>query len=568
MRNFVKMFLALVLGVVLGRYSETISFNLNKVISAVKSGNVATVSKVTGIFSRLKGKSKVVSPELNEVVSKRGMTVSKTNNVPSELKNEKIKSDLNAVFSELKNTDKETLIVFNCKGIIFSYLDAAFSKENKNVWSDFSKKRSNFDRKKNEKIDRALFFAPKRMTAMEYRQGFKDLADHGSNMVFVYQIDENMIKFPNEEMIRSVVSSMLSDIGLSPNENPHIKLLVTDSKKISSDLANVMKELEKSESEAASIKQSDNEAKRQSMHKTSSVNKIVLVHEGSLKIDSNQISLPIEEKFVNFCSMKSNVTKDQMKKQIEILEKIGEWIHDMKIREITNCANDEELVYNLCKQSIMDVCSCTEIVEKEIYKRISSIVDDKNVLKNVEEIIDDFQEIHNTLPNIFHYAFRKYLWESCLSLNIQKEKAIELLKKIKYFDFNEYEVQSSVYKIVRKLGCGIHWRDMAKYKFAKNFLVTGDRSIGLDNSPRYRIYLKVMNIIFDRVISGKGRMVDDKKGEFIKILHENGIENSKIMRVFNISEEKFKNITNDKTLKNEEFNKINVKKIEKLQKTT
>ena len=239
----------------------------------------------------------------------------------------------------------------------------------------------------------------------------------------------------------------------------------------------------------------------------------------------------------------------------------------------------------LCKQSIMDVCPCTEIMEEKIYEKIASVVTNENALKNLEEIIDYFQEIHNTLPNIFHYAFRKYLWEICDRLSIKREKSIEMLKKMKHLHFNEYEVQNATHKIVKGLGCGIHWRDMTKYEFVKSFLMTGENVVKADDSfqnkihtkeississmkklvssSRYKTYTKIMNEIFDKVSVGMSHMIEDQKNEFIKILHENGIGDLKIMDVFNISEEKFKNIISTKDLKNEENKKMNVKKIEK-----
>lgn len=541
MRDFVKIFLLFIFGAAFGRYFDERSFELSKVISSLKSENTTIISNSE---------------------FKNGTTISEADNTLSEQK----KDDritvfgMDDVFSKLKNANNETLVILNCENILFTYLDAAFSKENKSIWTDFYEKRSNLDRKMNEKIDRALFFAPKRIIDMKYKRDLGNLRDRGVNIVFVYQIDENKMKFLDEEMIKSVVSSMLSDIGLNPNENSSVKLLITDSKKISSGMAELIEGWAKSNI--------DSSPSLKTNRKSNSISKIILVHEGNLKLDNKQINLPIEEILINFESPKEDITKDQMKKQIEILGKIGEWIHDVRIREITNCANDEELVYKLCKQSIMDVCSCAEIVEEEIYEKIASIVEDKNVLKSVKEIIDDFQEIHNTLPDIFHYAFRKYLWEVCLTLRIEKGKAVEMLKKMRHFHLNEYEVQDHTYKVVRKLGSGIHWRDMAKYRFVKEFLTTGERTIKSDASLRYKIYMKVMNIVFDRVSAGMRHMMEEQKSEFIRILHENKVEDSKIIKAFNISEEKFKNIINTKRFKNEKDDKKIIKKIEKSQKNT
>ncbi len=499
-------------------------------------------------------------------------TISGSNGAFSEVKNgdKATKIDLDVVFSKLKKVNRETLLVFSCEGVVFSYIDAAFSKENKDIWSDLYKKRSNFDREKNERIDRALFFAPKRLVAMKYQQNFKDLVARGTNMVFVYQIDENKMKFPDERMIKSVVSSMLGDIGLNPNENSSVKLLITNSKKISSDFVDIMKEFAKSkiEADANSNNLADNKTKEQLTPKSNSIKKIFLVHDGSLKLDDKQINLPIEEMSVNFEDTKNNLTKDQLKKQIEILGKIGEWMHDMRIREITESASDEDLIYMLCKQSIMDVCSCSEIIEEKIYEKISSIVEDKNALKNLDDIIDNFQEIHNTLPNIFHYVSRVYMWEMCHKLGLAEQKVIEILKKMNRLYFNEHEVREATHKVVRQLGCGIHWRDMAKYEFVRNYLMTGEKVTKSSDSPRIKIYMRILNTVFDRIISGMTRMMEDKKSELIGILRENKVEDKKIMDVFKISEEKFKKIISTNVLKNEQGKTENGKKIKKSEQST
>ena len=541
MRDFVKIFLLFIFGAAFGRYFDERSFELSKVISSLKSENTTIISNSE---------------------FKNGTTISEADNTLSEQK----KGDritvfgMDDVFSKLKNADNETLVILNCENIVFTYLDAAFSKENKSIWTDFYEKRSNLERKMNEKIDRALFFAPKRIIDMKYKRDLGNLRDRGVNIAFVYQIDENKMKFLDEEMIKSVVSSMLSDIGLNPNENSSVKLLITDSKKISSGMAELIAGWAKSNI--------DSSPSLKTNRKSNSISKIILIHEGNLKLDNKQINLPIEEILINFESPKEDITKDQMKKQIEILGKIGEWMHDMRIREVTNCANDEELVYKLCKESIMDVCSCAEIIEEKIYEKIASIVTDKNVLENLEDIIDYFQEIHNRLPNIFHYAFRKYLWELCSTLGIENEKAIEIFRKMRHFHFNEHEVQEHTHRVVKRLGCGIHWRDMVKYEFVREFLATGEKALGSNDSSRYKTYMKVMNIVFNRVSISMRHMMEDRKHEFIRILHENGIEDSKIMNIFNISEEKFKNIISTNSLKNEESDRKNIKKIEKSQKTT
>lgn len=521
MRNLVLVFLFFIFGTIFGKELETVSSN-SKV---VENKRQVAASGVEGISSN-------------------GKKVNRT-----------AEADLDAVFSKLKDEDKGTLIVFNCEGVVFSYIDAAFSKENEYIWSDFYKKRSNFDREKNKKIDEALFWAPKRSMDEKYRQDFKDLADRGTNMVFVYQIDENKIKFPDEEMkgkIKSYIFSRLKYIGLKPDKNSSEKLLITDTEKISSDLVDVVKEFSKSNNQADSI------------------NKIILVHDGSLKLDDKQINLPIkiEEMLVNFGNMESNITTHQMEKQIEILGKIGEWMHDMYIRGITDCADDETLIYMLCKQSIMDVCTCSEIIEEKIYEKIASIVNDKASLEHLEEIIDDFQEIYNTLPNIFHYVERVYLWEMCHKLGLDEQKIVEILKQVNQLYFNRYEVRDAPHKIVRGFGCGIHWRDMAKYEFVRNYLMTGEKVMKSIDSPRGKIYQKVLNAVFDRVGSGMSHMTEDKKDELIKILHENKVEDKKIMDVFKISEEKFKNIISIKSLKNEESDRKNIKKIEKSPKST
>lgn len=465
---------------------------------------------------------------------------------------------LDYVFSKLKDLDKETLIIFNCESILFSHMDAAFSKTNNDLWSDFYKKRINLSREKDLKIDRSLFFVSKRIIGMNYKQDFKKIQDRGTNIVFIHKINENRTKFSSELSgdIRGFTEYCLRESGFNINDSEKLKdplsaenndhyvdfknnLLITNSKNISDDIAKIIANFSKNKP----------------------LKKIIIVHDGSWDIDKFKSNIPMEKILVSSEMPKSDITKDEITLQQKVLFETGEWLSDFHIKKLRD-RSDEEIIYEICKQSIMDVCPCQEIKEKEIYTKIESIVKDKNVLKNLKEIIDCFQEIYSKLPSIFHYTNRVYLWDAHYSLGIKDQEAIEMLKKIKKFYFNEYEVKEVPYKVLKRLGCGIHWRDMAKYEYIKNFLVTGKKEFKENDSSRHKLYLKVLNIVFDRLSRDIKPILDQSKTEFIKILIDHEIENKKIMKVFNISEEKLKNIISEKALEERTM----AKKIEKIKK--
>lgn len=453
---------------------------------------------------------------------------------------------LDGVFSELKDVNKETLVVFNCENTIFSYLDDVFSEQNKDIWADFNKKRENLDREKNIKIDRALFFAPRRIISMSYKKNFKDIQDKGANIVFVYQINEDRMKFIKELSgdIRFSTLNFLHELKLNKDENLkrvqrsdqtersidfENRLLIASPKNISEDLAKIVDEFSKNQR----------------------IKKIIVIHDGSLNLDGSKIKVPMKEIKIQPQKSKSIITKEQINHQMEILLKSGEWMDDNRMQRISNLS-DEEIVYELCKQSIMDVCPCKEIIEEEIYKKISSIVKNKNSIENLDEIIDYFQEIYNSLPSIFHYVNRVYLWEICRKLDIEEKKAIELLNQVNRLYFNEHEVREAPYKIVRRIGCGIHWRDMEKYNYVKNFMMTSEKEGKISDSLRHKIYLKILGIVFNEINRNMKPVLKEFRDEFIKILIQNHVEDKKIISIFKISEEKFKNIKSKILLKNEE----------------
>ncbi len=540
MRNFVKVFLFFILGMVYGEDFDEVSSELNrKTVNSKNGDNITLFKSDDNVIQNLKRDEQIVVSTIDDM------------------------------FSKLKNADKETLLILNCENIVFKYLDTAFSKGNQNIWSDFSEKRSKLDEAKNKRIDQALFFAPKGIIDMKHKEDFQKIKNQGLNIVCVYQANEDRMKFRNDGMISSFMTSILKDLGLNTKKNASIKLLVTDSKTISSDIAKIVKELTNRKEVLTSDAERNEKTNKGNKAKVTSIKKIILVHDGSLNLDYKQINLPVKEILVNFQTQDQRIklTEDQISQQLEILQKTGEWMDDWRIQRITN-RSDEEVIYELCKQSIMDVCPCSEIIEEKIYEKIESIVKDKNSLKNLKEIIDDFQEIHNALPNIFHYVIRKYFWRMCNKLGIEENKSIEMLKKMEDFYFNEREVMEPTYKIVKRLGCGIHWRDMAKYEYIDNFIMTGNKSIGTVDSERHKAYMKIVNIVFDKVSSRINRMLEDRKSKFIRILHENKIEDSKIMNIFKISEEKFKNIITKESLKNEEYVTKDEKKHKKSEENT
>lgn len=464
---------------------------------------------------------------------------------------------LDAVFPKLKDANKETLVVFNCENTIFSYLDAVFSKQNKDILAGFNKKRENLDREKNIRIDRALFFAPRRIMGMEYKQNFKDLQDKGANIIFVHQINEDRVKFSNElaRDIRFSTYSFLNELDLKKDEgfkkmqsseekerfiDFENGLLITNPQNISEDLAKIVTEFSKNKS----------------------IKKIIVVHDGSLKINKSETKIPTEEIEVQVQEFKPIISGEQINRQLEILLESGEWMDDSRMQEISNLS-DEEVVFEICRQSIMDVCSCKEIIEEEIYRKVSSIVKDKNSTKNLDEIIDDFQEVYNSLPSIIHYVNRVHLWERCHMLDIEEKKVVELLNQVDRLYFNEHEVRDAPYKILRRIGSGIHWKDMEKYNYVKNFMKTGEKVRKNTDSSRYKIYLKILEIVFDRVNRDMTPILEELRDKTIKVLIQNKIEEKKIINIFKISEEKLKNIINANSLKNEEEMAENKKKDEK-----
>lgn len=453
---------------------------------------------------------------------------------------------LDRVFPKLKDLNKETLVIFNCENIVFSYLDAVFSEQNKDIWDDFNKRRERLNHERNMKIDRALLFAPRRIVGMNYKKNFKDIQDKGANIVFVYQVNEDRMKFSKElsRDIRFSTFSVLRELNLKKDENVEKVfssektertidfengLLITTPKNISGDLSRIAVEFLKNKP----------------------IRKIIIIHDGSVKLDKSEIKIYTEEIKIKPQESRSIITKEQINRQMEILLESGDWMDDNRMQMISNLS-DEKVIYEICKQSIIDVCPCKEIIEEEIYGKISSVLKNKNSTENLEEIIDYFQEINNSLPSIFHYVNRVYLWKSCLELNIKEAESIKMLKKMKRLYFNEHEVREVPYKILRRIGCGIHWRDMEKYNYVKNFIMKGEKVRKISDSSRSEAYSKVLEVVFDRMNRDMKPVLDEFRDELIKILIQNNIEKENIKNVFKISEEKLKNIISVNSLKNEE----------------
>ena len=123
----------------------------------------------------------------------------------------------------------------------------------------------------------------------------------------------------------------------------------------------------------------DNQKMSEEFSKLNSKNikRIIFLSAEPLDISKIKNSERIEYKLdkINFQKLPEN----QIRRQFEILKKAHVWIDDTRMGKISKQSN-KEIIFDFCKQYILDVCPCMEINEENIRGKISAIIENEKDL--------------------------------------------------------------------------------------------------------------------------------------------------------------------------------------------
>ncbi len=170
----------------------------------------------------------------------------------------------------------------------------------------------------------------------------------------------------------------------------------------------------------------------------------------------------------------------------------------------------------------LDVRKSFSIIWKHILNHSSDqIVDYSEVLAQLQEvfpdddpeellvIIDDAVELKNKYPLILDFVVRSKYAKRAIKAGIRKDEARQLASSeyiyLPPFILGENVKNSQLNEVLSDMGCGVLWKDRAKYLFALQKYSEGEKVVklkGLDKFPeRIRNYLILLEEI-DHYFSG------------------------------------------------------------------
>lgn len=230
-----------------------------------------------------------------------------------------------------------------------------------------------------------------------------------------------------------------------------------------------------------------------------------------------------------FCFAIDGIEKDQTNEKQ--LEDKSHSTNEFPKEDLTG-KSPEEVVFYLCRRSVVDACTCHEVQEEQVYERLSKFVTDQSLLGDLGNIIDDFQEVNINLVPIFNFTASKCLWDALIQMGVSEDTALKIMSGTQNISFNKQDVESALFKVVRKLGCGVHWKDMAKYRYIKE-VITGIKEDFVPpeyNKKHYDTYIKIIKTVIERQLDESA--IDKTKKEFIRELYKNGVKKEQVEKVF------------------------------------
>ena len=216
------------------------------------------------------------------------------------------------------------------------------------------------------------------------------------------------------------------------------------------------------------------------------------------------------------------------------------------------------------KRQIPDVREAFGIIWKYVFNLSSDqIVDYHEILSKLQEVfpdsdlmellilIDDAVELKNKYPLILDFVIRSKYAKKAVQAGVSREEARQLASSeyiyLPPFVLRENFKSSQLNEVLSDIGCGILWKDRAKYLFAFRKYSEEEKVIkfkGLDKFPgRIRNYLMLLEEI-DHYFSGSCkhwayRIAQD--------FYYSDVKEEKILQIFSFSKKEWKSFIKPKT---------------------
>ncbi len=426
--------------------------------------------------------------------------------------------EMNQVSDFCKQANDSSFIVLEAENLIQHYLDSAFIYENdddvKNLYNNFLKKRDNLSKEINERIDFALLNAPRKFIGDRIQSILQDSIKNGARVLVIFRKNDKFLY--QGKILNLLCNEMKFVLGdLYKNWEPYSSEFFRNGILIASnqDLDKQLRVI---------IESQRNKPIQQIFYITAnSDNKKILLD--NLHVKVLRISIPI--------ILSEKLSLNLLNEQLKLLEGNADWYSDNQMKELSQ-KSPKEILFHICKASILDICSCKEISEKILYKKLLNLLQNTEYEQYIQETIEDFQEINLSLIPILELVGNKCFIEICNLLNIDN-KIIEQAKKIKSgheFVFNEYLITSTPFKILKQLGCKVHWKDIEKYNWLKNKIMgnlykNSNNTFYMDIERKRRYVEIIEKIAFYQDIDS---IIEKAKVDFLQIMKEAGLKQEKL----------------------------------------
>ncbi|MBE6446959.1 MAG: hypothetical protein E7015_00495 [Alphaproteobacteria bacterium] len=396
-----------------------------------------------------------------------------------------IDSETDKICEFCKLASSDTLIILDATAFIVRFLDTAFAYDNempqKLLFDNFLKKRKKFPQDKNDQIDKALLNSYKRFAEDKLIHSISEAKKKKALILVVF---DKTNKFICSDKILQMISKQLSHILGEPQDkwkdlgikNCPYGILATSSQNISKDLIEILKYI---------------------LQKHPIKQLMLITHDSRRQLFNltpyklRTLSISTDE------STHKKISPELIKKQYSILEKHAQWYDDISIKKLSQTSS-EQILYDGCKEMILDVCPCKQINEIHIFNRLIPLLEDSPEEKYILETIEDFQEIRSTLIPILYFAGNKGLSWVFKSTHIDPKKINQLsFGSSTQFKYDPTEAAKEPFKAIKQKGCGIHWKDMIKFQYCMQLIGAShaDIEIFCPSSERQTRYKKTLEFI-------------------------------------------------------------------------
>lgn len=452
--------------------------------------------------------------------------------------------NLEKALKKLKNVNSKTVVIINCDHIVQTPLDSAFvyKKDYKKAWDSFYEKLNKMNSDQKEAILDSLRWgiAKAVIDQKKFKPYFEKLLKSGARILFVYKIENtNQNLFPIFSNIIEILRNVGLDIvkGLSRN-NDNTSVMTVNRKEGTAQNSIVGQPSDQTQAHENSVIFFDkdlsadlNEFLRDDFQ-AKKFQKIIVLSSEPIEVDTKVLQIPVEN--VNFdpqIEILNKLPENLVQKQLDVLSECGYWADDQEIVSISQ-KEPKDLVFEICKRDIFNVCSCREVNEVLIYKKIMSLLDNRQLPGlNIPEIIDYFQETNASFGKIFQLIVQRHLWEVGERLGLDEKTRTDILSKIPEVDFLKIRVEGRIFSALRNTCSGIHWKDLAKYLFLKSKMFdtpVEDPDYGSQiYADAHKLYTKVMNVLYERDAHEISTLLNRIKQNFVMALsseHKDKVE--------------------------------------------